>query len=49
MRKTSRRVNLPTLSSMTIIFKRRNFKRPKGCANMYMMGFNDAKKRFKKK
>ena len=48
MKKRSRRINVPTLASMTVIFKRRRFKRPTGCARVYMMGFNDAKKRYKK-
>ncbi len=28
--------------------KKHGFKRPKNCARIYMMGFNDAKKRYKK-
>ena len=49
MRKKSQRINVPTLSSMSVLLKKRGFKRPKGCARIYMMGFNDAKKRYKKK
>jgi|TARA_Y100000310_G_scaffold119488_1_gene118266 hypothetical protein len=48
MKRKSTKKNIPTLTSMTILFKRRRFKRPKGCAQVYMMGFNDAKKRYKK-
>ncbi len=48
MKKRSRRINVPTFSSISVIFKKRGFKRPKGCARIYMMGFNDAKKRYKK-
>ncbi len=39
---------MPSLSSMIIIFKERRYKRPKGCAQVYMQGFNDAKERYKK-
>ncbi len=48
MRKKSQRINVPTLSSMSVLLKKRGFKRPKSCARIYMMGFNDAKKRYKK-
>jgi hypothetical protein len=48
MRKKSQRINVPTLSSMSVLLKKRGFKRPKGCARIYMMGFNEAKKRYKK-
>ena len=48
MKKKSTRINIPTLASMSVIFKRRRFKRPTGCARIYMMGFNDAKNRYKK-
>jgi hypothetical protein len=48
MKRTSRKTNIPTLASMTVIFRRRHFKRAKGCARIYMTGFNDAKKRYKK-
>jgi hypothetical protein len=47
MRRKSSKVRQPTLASMAIIFKSRGFKRPKGCAKVYMRGFNDAKIRFK--
>ncbi len=40
---------MPTLASMAIIYKTRGFKRPKGCARVYMSGYNDAKTRYKKK
>ena len=48
MRRKSTKKKMPSLSSMIIIFKERRYKRPKGCAQVYMQGFNDAKKRFKK-
>ncbi len=48
MKRKSAKKSIPTLASMTILFKRRRFKRPKGCAQVYMLGFNDAKKRYKK-
>ena len=49
MRRKSTKTNIPTLASMAIIYKNRGFKRPKGCARVYMNGYNDAKLRFKKK
>ena len=49
MRRKSARTNMPTLASMAIIYKTRGFKRPKGCARVYMSGYNDAKTRYKKK
>ena len=39
----------PTLEAMTVIFRQRGYKRPKGCANVYMQGFNDAKSKYQKK
>ena len=48
MRRKSARTNIPTLSSMAIIYKNRGFKRPKGCARVYMSGYNDGKTRYKK-
>jgi len=48
MRRKSSKVVQPTLASMTIVYKSRGFKRPKGCARVYMCGFNDAKKRYKR-
>ncbi|MBO6490940.1 MAG: hypothetical protein HVK26_00505, partial [Pelagibacteraceae bacterium] len=48
MRRKSTRTNIPTLASMAIIYKNRGFKRPKGCARVYMNGYNDAKLRYKK-
>jgi hypothetical protein len=47
MRRKSIRTNTPTLASMAIIYKNRGFKRPKGCARVYMNGYNDAKIRYK--
>ncbi len=32
---------------MTILFKKRRFKRPKDCAKVYMSKFNNAKKGIK--
>jgi hypothetical protein len=49
MRRKSTKTNIPTLASMAIIYKSRGFKRSKGCARVYMNGYNDAKLRFKKK
>ncbi len=48
MKKKVSKKNTPTLASMAILFKKRRFKKPKGCAKVYMSGFNDAKKRYKK-
>jgi hypothetical protein len=48
MRRKSTRTNIPTFSSMAIIYKNRGFKRAKGCARVYMNGYNDAIKRYKK-
>ena len=48
MRRKSKKTNIPTLSSMAIIYKSRGFRRPKGCARVYMSGYNDAKIRYKK-
>ena len=48
MRRKSARKKMPSLSSMTIIFKERRYKRPKGCAQVYMQGFIDAKERYKR-
>ena len=47
MRRKSKKIGMPTLGSMTIMYKSRGFKRPKGCARVYMCGFNDAKMRYK--
>ena len=44
MKRKSKKIRVPTLSSMMIQYKRQGFKRPKGCARVYMRGFNDAKK-----
>ena len=48
MKRKSTRTHMPTFSSMAIIYKNRGFKRPKGCARVYMNGYNDAKIRYKK-
>ena len=34
----------PTLATMTVLYKKIGFKRPKTQARQYMRGFNDAKK-----
>ena len=34
----------PTLATMTVLYKKVGFKRPKAQARQYMRGFNDAKK-----
>ena len=46
MKRKSTKSRVPTLASMTVIYRRRGFKRPKGCARVYMCGFNDAKIRY---
>jgi hypothetical protein len=38
------RKKMPTLASMTALYKERGFKRAKAHAQQYMRGFNDAKK-----
>ncbi len=48
MRRKSTKKKMPTLSSMTILFRVRGYKRPKGCAQVYMQGFIDAKERYKR-
>ena len=49
MRRKTTKISTPTLGAMTVIFRQRGYKRPKGCANVYMKGFNDAKEKYKKK
>ena len=49
MRRKSTKISTPTLEAMSVIFRQRGYKRPKGCANVYMKGFNDAKEKYKKK
>ena len=49
MRRKSTKIATPTLGAMTVIFRQRGYKRPKGCANVYMKGFNDAKRKIYKK
>ncbi len=49
MRRKSTKIATPTLGAMTVIFRQRGYKRPKGCAAVYMKGFNDAKEKYKKK
>ncbi|MDP6710350.1 MAG: hypothetical protein QF693_03195 [Pelagibacteraceae bacterium] len=44
MKKGKVKRKVPTLTSMTALYKKRGFKRPKGCAEAYMRGFKDAKK-----
>jgi len=44
MKRKSKKIRVPTLASMMILYKRHGFERPKGCARAYMRGFNDAKK-----
>ena len=48
MKRKSKKSRVPTLALMTVIYRRRGFKRPKGCASVYMSGFNDAKIRYSK-
>jgi len=43
-KKKKSKKKVPTLASMTVLYKKRGFKRPKGRAQAYMHGFNDAKK-----
>ncbi len=49
MRRKSTKIATPTLEAMTVIFRQRGFKRPKGCAVVYMKGFNDAKEKYQKR
>jgi hypothetical protein len=44
MKKRKVKRKIPTLTSMTALYKKRGFKRPKGRAEAYMRGFKDAKK-----
>ncbi len=47
MKRKSKKIRVPTLASMMILYTSQGFKRPKGCAEAYMRGFNDAKKMYK--
>ena len=47
MKRKSRKIRVPTLASMIILYRSRGFRRPEGCAESYMRGFNDAKKMYK--
>jgi hypothetical protein len=47
MKRKSKKIRVPTLASMMVLYKRHGFKKPKGCAEAYMRGFNDAKKMYK--
>ena len=47
MKRKSKRIRAPTLASMMVLYRSYGFKRPKGCAEAYMRGFNDAKKMYK--
>ena len=47
MKRKSKKIRVPTLASMMILYRNYGFKRPKGCAEAYMRGFNDAKKVYK--
>ena len=49
MRRKSTKIATPTLEAMTVIFRQRGFKRAKGCATVYMKGFNDAKEKYQKR
>jgi len=44
MKRKSKKIRVPTLASMMILYKRHGFRSPKGCAEAYMRGFNDARK-----
>ncbi len=44
MKRKSKKIRVPTLASMMILYKRHGFKRSKSCAKAYMRGFNDARK-----
>ncbi len=48
MKRKSKKTRVPTLASMMILYKRYGFRRPKGCARAYMLGFYDAKKIYNK-
>ncbi len=47
MKRKSKKIRVPTLASMMILYRNHGFKRPEGCAEAYMRGFNDAKKVYK--
>ncbi|MAH54509.1 MAG: hypothetical protein QGF80_04880 [Pelagibacteraceae bacterium] len=47
MKRKSKKIRVPTLASMMILYRNHGFKRPKGCAEAYMRGFNDARKIYK--
>ena len=47
MKRKSKKIRVPTLASMMILYRNHGFKRPEGCAEAYMRGFNDAKKMYK--
>ncbi len=49
MRRKTTKMATPTLEAMTVIFRKRGYKRPKGCAKVYMKGFNDAKEKYQKR
>ena len=44
MKRKSKKIRAPTLASMMILYKKQGFRSPKGCAEAYMRGFNDARK-----
>ncbi len=47
MKRKSKKIRVPTLASMMVLYRSQGFERPKGCAEAYMRGFNDAKKMYK--
>ncbi len=49
MRRKSTKISTPTLGAMTVIFRQRGYKKPKGCAAVNIKGFNYPKEKYKKK
>ena len=42
-----KKIKEPTLASMTALYKRRGFKRPRGHASAFMRGYKAAKKKLR--
>ena len=40
-----KKIKEPTLTSMTVLYKKRGYKRPRGHARTFMRGYRAAKKR----
>tara|TARA_B100001964_G_scaffold29947_1_gene30795 strand:+ start:314 stop:475 length:162 start_codon:yes stop_codon:yes gene_type:complete len=48
LKRKSAKSKMPTLALMTARYRMHGYKRPKGCARVYMQGFTDAKNRYKR-